>query len=262
LNNIGMNFEMVDPETIIDPNWISEYQSNIDHLWRHQLVELNTNSYILGKIWYFPFDLFFTNKPLFWRSVTLSLYESCVLTIYKLISVSRGNKFTIQKYKNDIRKHIKSKFVNQYDIKLKSIGFEGVIRNLEPRIREIRNNRIAHYDKEWNANIDIAKLNKMILSFEELSMLIKEINNLFDLLCFSHRYSVNFMEYSNLVRYPEGSERRTDIEILLDDIAQKSAILNLPEQQHEFWPHYRQNLSKDDIKVLNTYRIKFKLPCV
>jgi hypothetical protein len=52
----------------------------------------------------------------------------------------------------------------------------------------------------------------------------------------------------------------TDIEEILDGIAQRSSILNLPETNHYMWQMQKQNLSNDNKEKFNFYRRKFNLP--
>lgn len=102
-------------------------------------------------------------------------------------------------------------------------------------------------------------MNEEAPPFDDLNIIRQKVNELFNILCFSHGYSVEFIEYSSNVEHPPGTDTRTDIERILDNIAYNSPLINMPEEQKEFWPHYRQNLSEDDIKIMNSYRRKFKL---
>ena len=80
--------------------------------------------------------------------------------------------------------------------------------------------------------------------------------------CFSRKDSLFLNDYSETLKNPPGSFGRSDIETLLDHVAQGSPILNMPERQEDLWPHYRENLSKDDISILNEYRNKFGLKSI
>jgi hypothetical protein len=56
---------------------------------------------------------------------------------------------------------------------------------------------------------------------------------------------------------------QSDIKQLLDDIADKSRILRMPEQQPEFWQTYRlPTLTDAEKEQINTYRRKFGLTLI
>jgi len=253
-----MNFELVDISEILNSDWIDEYTTQIDHVW-HQILQLNTNMFILEKVWKFPFEVFCIHEPLFWRAVSASLYESCILIISKLAINSHKSKLSLNRLKNEIRKHLKPELLSEFDLKLNTLKFDKTVNKLKSRICALRNNRIAHYDKEWNSNVDIPKLNKIVLNLEELIEIKSKIEQLFNVLCFSKKHSTDFMEYSPLIIWPKGETKSTDIEELLDNIAKHSGILNMPEEQSEFWTHYRQQLGEHDLGILNKYRHKFGL---
>ena len=86
------------------------------------------------------------------------------------------------------------------------------------------------------------------------------MNEVFRVLCFSEGHSVYYPQYSPIITKPiiNDIEELTDIEELLDLVVKNSDLFRMPEEQPEFWPHYKENnLSEKDIDIINAYRRKF-----
>jgi hypothetical protein len=90
----------------------------------------------------------------------------------------------------------------------------------------------------------------------ELKTLLDMVCEFFNALCFSEYCSPWFWTYLDDARH----SGKTDIQMLLDLVARTSPLLNLPEQEPEFWVFERAELTQDEIRTLNHYRRKFGLP--
>ena len=66
------------------------------------------------------------------------------------------------------------------------------------------------------------------------------------------------MEYDPKVEHPI-NDSRADIVRILDDIAKRSVIMEMPEREPVVWPHRRKLMSEADLKIFNAYRRKFKM---
>lgn len=257
-----MSLDNYDPAQLIQTSYLKTYEQDIEYLWG-SLVELNTNMFILEKVLKFPFHLFNLEYTLFWKILKTNLYEICTLLTAKLATDRDYRVLTLQKFKDNVRKHFaKDEHRDLLDQELKYIGLEKVISGFRNRIDTLRNRKIAHHDKDWLQNQTVPMLNEIALNFSELQSICLKINQYFYLLCFSVKYSVEYVEYSTKIQHPSGTDTRSDIEVILDGLAFNSPLLNMPEQQKEFWPHQRETLSKDDIRILNEYRNKFGLDSV
>jgi hypothetical protein len=168
------------------------------------------------------------------------------------------------KLKNNIRKNIIKINDNLEDFnkELKKIKFDDARKNIKAKITALRHKKIAHFDKNWNIDLSAKSLNELIPELNEIFAICSKINELFDLLCFSEKRSVEYVEYNPKIKRPMEPDYKTDIDEILDNIAKESDLLNMPEKQSEFWPHYKENLTETELEMLNNYRTKFNLPRV
>jgi hypothetical protein len=67
------------------------------------------------------------------------------------------------------------------------------------------------------------------------------------------------IQYHPEVQHPPGYDSRPDIEIILDNIAKNSPLLNLPEKSPQAWKYRKDMLPETDLELLNKYRRKFKM---
>src|SRR5207237_214690 len=77
---------------------------------------------------------------------------------------------------------------------------------------------------------------------------------------FNVDHTMWFMEYDPRIQRPRGSDHRSDVEWLLDTVAQNSLVLNMPEYDPQKWPYRRAQLSSTQLATLNEYRRKFNKP--
>lgn len=85
------------------------------------------------------------------------------------------------------------------------------------------------------------------------------LNSIFNLFCFGHGRAVLPVNYISQVRYAGDLDNRSDIEILLDNMAKESLLLKMSEEQPNYWVKYRKTLSGKGINILNNYRHRFGL---
>ena len=260
-----MKIQDMPPKDVIEPSWYASYEQNIEAVW-WQLVRLNSTFFVLEKILSFPFDLF---QPMpgtknFWKLVENALFETCVLIIWRVgVDNVYNEGLTLQQLKNQIFQHLRRE---DYHIQLKDIfkkgHFDGRISSLEPKIREIRHNYIAHYNLAKNVSPTPEQIKQRPLLLSELKQYQNTLNDYFDLLCFGHQRALLPIDYHPDVIHPVGTDSRSDIERLLDNVARESSLLNLPENNPDHWNAFRRNLSKENIQTINKYRVKFELPPV
>ena len=253
---MSINLRELQPADVIESSWLEEYERSTHLLW-WELVRLNSNLYILDKLLGFRFDLFLPmpGQRTFFNMVIWNLFEFSILTAWKLYE----DTLTLRGFKNEIREHIDNEeYKSGFDGALKEIKFERQIRPLRDRIKALRNKRIAHLDKDFNLSPE--QIEEIRVSLSDLGKFRDALNQLFELLCFGHQRSVLPIEYHPEVIRPPGVDARSDIERLLDNIARDSPLLNMPENEPDRWPYFRQGLPSDVLRVVNEYRRKVGLP--
>ncbi len=247
-------------QELVKPEWYQNYKDSIETLW-DEIVYLNTYEFLLRKIGLFPWSLLGGVKHEFWRYVELSFYQTCVSILYRAVVDRHHSALTLKSFKDDLRKNLVSEEVQDtFDERLKEIGFKKRFRELEKLVKEERSHRIAHLDKSQNVprtQIDNTARSELYTRLGEATSLV---NDFFNALSLDAGRAKLPIEYQS--KTLAGAPVQPDVEELLDLIARDSAVLNMPEQQPEFWPMYKDNISAKEMTVLNQYRSKFGLPAV
>ena len=132
------------PHEVLQDAWLASYEQNIEVMWQ-QLIRLNLAIRALNKLTSFPFDLFETTPQHFWKLVVTALFETCVMTLWRIAVDTDKDVLTLQKFKNEICQHVRDekhcKLLNN-SIRQKRLDKE--IKALGPKIKEIRHNFIDH----------------------------------------------------------------------------------------------------------------------
>jgi len=249
-----MNLREVQPGGAIESSWLEEYERRMNLLWQ-ELILLNSNLYVLEKLSKFPIHLF--TDPVrgnFLDIVAVSLSSMCAMSIWRLRLDKNRKSLTLERFKDDIREHVRSKYRQDFDTALENLKWDK--RALE-RVKRFRHKRMAHFDSKCNLSPELRRT--LWLSLPLLSKLCDTLNRLFEILCFGCERIVLHIAYDPRIQHPRDMDSCNDVEIVLDAIARNSDLLNMPEKQPYHWAAYRTNLSKDDLKVLNEYRTKFGL---
>lgn len=255
-----LQLQKMRPNVLINPSYLKTYEGELEAIW-WQLVQLNANFFVLDKIQSFPFDLF---KPIltpFWQLIYTSLFETGLMIISRLVDPDKRT-LTLQSFKNRVSKNmINKKYISQLDNALKKIDFATKIINIRKRVKEVRNKRLAHYDRRWIKKYMSKKPQKALAfpSLKEIKDMRDSLNSIFNLFCFGHGKAVLPINYISQTRYVDDIDNRSDIEILLNNMAKESPLLKMPEEQPNYWPKYRKTLSTKQINILNHYRKKFGL---
>ncbi len=247
------------PKNLIHPEELDFHRERIEAIWE-QVFRLKANVYYIKLISEFPFDLFELGKrTLFWILVKDSMIESSITLIYKTLIDNDDRTLTLKRFKDEIvcrfkNEEDKKQFIGDWDVQLGKIG-----PNIEDRIRDLRNNTV-HFNLNRALNIDVSDedIKKRAIFLKEIYELTENIESLFRVLNLghSHMYKTTNLYHRSDIEHP------SDIEVFFDTIAEKSAIMNMPENCQKLWLVYRKNLNDHQIETFNKYREKFDLPRV
>jgi hypothetical protein len=250
-----IDLKKVDPKEILNASWHEKYHAMQKNL-HDELVKLNACILVLGKIHSFPFRIFapYGERSHFWDITSVCLFESAVLSISKLLD-SGENTETLRHFKNEILKNLRDEEVReQVKAALRASNFEPKLVPLEGKIRELRNNIVAHLNRTWvNADAEFRKARAVGLT--ELRNTAQVLEDLFAFLCFDLELPPQLIDYW-LSRHSSGG---ADIDELLDDVVRKSWVFNCPEKEPEAWQELKATMPTPDVEVINSYRKKFKL---
>ena len=243
---------MVGPEDELEGGFVDEYKRGMEFFSSH-LVELHMNIFILEKVLAFPFQLFAGPDQIFFRQVIINFYDVSILTITRVAADQDGDLFTLPRFKNAIVQHIKDAYREPFLTRLRQVRFDEETEVLLARARTIRNQRIAHITQQFASNFFQRPLEQLGFNLGELKSLRDRLTALFQALAINATYRMLPIGYDT-------DTSQSDIEQLLDGIADKSRILRMPEQQPEFWQTYRlPTLTDAEKEQINMYRRKFGL---
>ena len=257
-----MKLQEMAPKDLIESAWLDAYEENIEALW-WQLVRLNSSIFVLDKVLSFPFDLF-QPSPVprhFWNLVQNALFETCVMVIWRVAVDNRSEGLTLQQLKNKIRENLcKEDYREQFGKTLKKVDFEKGVSTFRPKIEELRHNYIAHFNLVKNVNPTPEQIKQRSLLVSEVREYNDALKRFFRVLCFGRQRELLPAGYHLDVIHPVGSDGRSDIEKLLDNVAKDSPVLNMPERDPDYWLHFSEGFSEQEVETFNGYRVKFGLP--
>ncbi|MFC2169652.1 hypothetical protein ACFLRM_03670 [Acidobacteriota bacterium] len=247
------DFTRLNVNVLLKKDSIDKYQKTMNFFW-DVLTKLNTNIFIIKKIFEFPFELFCSpENRIFFSTVVWNFYENSVLIITKLATDKGEDLHTLLKFKNWVFLQINSKYESDFRQMLREVKFDLGTRKIFNKAKDLRDYVFAHFNR--------AKLGQIPnLNLAELEKLRDKLNSLFETLSFSIEYVMLPPSYSKRVIHPKGVAPRFDIEVLLDSIAKNSDLLNMPERSPELWKFHKENYDEEGIKIINKYRKKFNLP--
>lgn len=244
-----MNLRSSDANKVLDEDFIEDYKRGMQ-LFYFELVNLNTNIFIIEKIQNFNFKLFCSGpNTIFFTTVLKNLYDSSILTITRLSTDKASGLSTLLQFKNQVIKSVKREYKKDLIGLFKQNKFDNKINDMLQIATEIRNSRIAHLKINTIFDEEIKGL-----KIDDLKELTKLLNSLLQAMSF------NVEQLMIPLPYSEYSKQSTDIELILDDIVRRSNIINMPETTPSVWERYIRKLSQKDIDVINSYRRKFDLP--
>lgn len=259
-----MSIREIDPSDIfIEESAFKEYQKGLEFLWQ-EIVYLNTNFFILEKLIDFPAGwLAGPNKTDFFNMVKSNFLDNCILAIHRSYldtGTSRDPVYTLKILKNHIAKYMKPKFKDEFFSELKKVETApSKVENALERIKDLRNKRLAHLDK--NIVFNLGALQALGISFQELKDISDYLTKFFALLCFGHGYAVLPVEYF-LAKQKDKED--TDVDYLLNLLVQDSRLFDLPEREPELWELYKRerNIPQSVIDTINKFRKRNNLPMV
>ena len=236
----------------------TEYKEGMDFFFQ-ELTTLNINGYILKKISSFPSHLFCPgDEGIFLFMVMKNFFDYSIILVSRMVNDSYPESFTLLRFKNRVFEMTKPVYQEIVRESLRSAKFDSTVQDILNRIKTLRNERLAHI----NQDIITEKQGLTGISFSELESVTNTVNKLINSISFDVEYNMLPLHYMEGVKHPAGTDHGSDIDKILDDIALRSSFLNQRERLSRYpdvWKKIRENIGKDNLKVLNEYRCKLGL---
>jgi len=254
-----INLRNLDAKDVLDVSFLQKFKNRMNYFFT-ELVELNVIIFLAEKIINFPFKVFRPNpnENIFLTMVMHSFYDSVILIFSRLVNDSAGDIYSLRKFKNDIRNAMNGEYRSEFNNLLRDTSFTREVEELLKDVRKYRNNAIAH--KTQNYIFNGMKLTR--LNIDQIKKIRDSLNKYLDVLSFNTENLMLPIPYSEKVQRPPGMDEQTDIDDILDCIARKSVILNLPETKPDSWGIRKERYSQETLEIINQYRQKFNLPAV
>ena len=251
---------MLETKKILAPTWIPDYKKEIDAIWL-QVVELNSNLFLLEHISKFPFKLFLVRPPTFWTLTGNALYESCVMCVWRMAVDADGDYLTAAQLKNAVLKNtVDAAAKLSLQAELKAVEFEKTLKAIKQKIRDLRHNQYGHFSRRVIAPTGASGAAVPRVSLTDLKTVRDRLNALLQVLALDTELMFLPLDYDPKVQHPSNTDPRPDIVELLDMIAFNSQIIRDPENNPELWEHRRKLMEQDELDALNLYRHKLGLP--
>lgn len=220
----------------LDPIWIRQYWRHRDILW-DEIVGLSTSLYLLERIIAFDFQLFQPKaQNIFWHTTANSLYESCVLSVWRIAVDSGADLLTLSKFKAQTLVHITNPEAKKSVLrKLKRVDFEKSIESVQGQIRKLRHSRYGH----------LKPVLPILVEVRDLRAIAANCLRLLNALSFEvvlHALPPAYLEWPS------------DVDLILGAIVCHSGILDMPEKEPAKWKEVADALTKYSRSLLNWCR--------
>jgi hypothetical protein len=251
---------------LITPEWRDTYEKRHALLWS-ELVDLNHHLFYLERIADFPWRLLCDQHNHFWESTYFSMYETSLLMAQRVAFDTNKKTLTLERFAKKILDHLVGKPADRKcTAELEDYDFENPpeeVVKIKERLKFVRDKRLAHLSPEILSKNLQDRFYLALVPVRDLRAIVQYLNDAFQKVSLGVGCA---MTLPDLISYSQPSHEPAfdpDIAKLLDLVAKNSVVLNMPEAQPKFWPHYRRaNLSVEDIRVLNEWRVRFGLPAV
>jgi hypothetical protein len=251
-----MNIHSLDPKNALLDGAFPEYERGMNFFYLEQLVPLNLNIYFVEQIIQFPFGLFTVpEEVIFFRTVVHNFIDVGLLIITR-VATDQKKGYTLLRFKNRVRDIIKPEYKDLFDQRMREVRFDAKTRGIFKKARDLRNERIAHLSEAYVTGTSTIEA----VDFSDLKMLRDTLNSLLDALSFNVERVMLPIEYDPRVQHPVGTKHTTDIEKILDSVAQNSPLLKMHEEHPTRWTYQKNRLNDEEFILLNRYRKKFGLP--
>lgn len=247
-------------DEIINPVHLNAYEVEVGAI-ANEITNFNANLYLLQKIFNFPWGMILDDFGPFWEYVEKALFDSVILSIWKLCIDQDPEGLTLGKLRNKMMKdYIKKEFEDEFKDRLRAANYDKKLATVQEVYTEIRHNYVAHYNFKKATAPSEEEIAARKLDLTELLATRDLMNAMYQVLSLDRYAYLPVQYYPDSMNVAAGGPPGTDIDKLLDLIARNSEAVNMPERQPDFWPTYRESQSQEEIEYLLRLRRKFNLP--
>ncbi|QEM69107.1 hypothetical protein FO488_13675 [Geobacter sp. FeAm09] len=242
---------------IIDPAHLAAYELEVSAI-ANEVTNFNANLYLMEKILNFPWSLILDDYGPFWEYVEKALFDSVILSIWKLTIDTESQGLTLGQLRNKIFKdYIKAGFKGEFADKLRAADYDKKMAAVQKVCTEIRHNYVAHFNFKKATTPSEEEIEERQLDLKQLLDTRDLINTMYQVLSFDRYAFLPVQYYPDSMSIAAGGLPGTDIDKLLDLIAQNSEVVNMPERQADYWPTFKESRPPKEIEFVLALRKKF-----
>lgn len=247
---------------IIHNAYLNSYESEVGAI-AVEITNFNANLYLMEKIFNFPWGLILDDFGPFWEYVEKALFDSVILSIWKLCIDQDAQGLTLGKLRNKIiQAYIKPEFKDEFIDNLKNANYDKKLTAVQKVYTEIRHNYVAHFNFKKSTSPSLEEIAARRLDLKELIETRDLMNTMYQVVSLDRYAYLPVQYYPDSINVSEDGPPGTDIEKLLDLVARNSETINMPERQPDFWPIFKKLRSPEEVEFINRMRNKFGLPAV
>lgn len=246
------------PEELFEAPFAERYKRLHENLW-FRISRVHGTLCTIEQLEQFPFDYLYGPMDMeFWRLITDNFIDIVILMLDGLVNDKGNDVHTILWFHDDIMRgpwlcKEKRELLQQT---LKERKFDDSIEIIAKRVKEIRDNFIAHQliDRQSGSPKEaIAGV-----SLKELRQLFDAVHSLFGALSFGSAYCT--LSGDMIPGTIGGKPTRTCLDKVLDAVLRDSFFVNQPELRKEWWFIDRQCMTAEKIQLMNDLRKRIGLP--
>jgi hypothetical protein len=169
-----------DPQVILQTDYLPKF-NEVCNLLSDTLERIEINKYMIYKIREYPIEDILSEYSVFISTIFYNSIEICILSFSKLLTDNSTDLICLNMFKKEVEKNIidlnmKEEFNDEYQ----KIHKQTMVTNIKEKIRNIRNNLIAHH----NMNIIDKDVKIDNISWNEFDLIITFLKRLIHFLTF------------------------------------------------------------------------------
>lgn len=242
-------------DEVLAPCHVESYRALHKDIW-DRVTRLRTTLIILKHMAAFPFEYMIAReKMVFWFMVHWNFVHSAINLVHGLIADTASDTNNLRRMRNRIlNEWIKPDYKAEYRAILRKTQLDQKSDAVSRKVTEIRHNFVAHSLLDTATGLPKPDMGGVHVS--ELDQLCKEIEVMFGACSFGTVHETKPLPYMDAT--VGGEPIPTDIEELLDLVAENSGFVNAPEQP--WWSVSKETLSPEELGIMNKYRKRFGMP--
>lgn len=231
---------------------VESYRGHHKDLYE-RMIRLHHNIQIMRHIDGFHWDPFVpADDQIFWNTTMMGLGDSTVLLFHGLLNDNSQDHLSLSRFKNLVRQWLKAEHVLAYNEACGTHRVDTLVEDALAKIRDLRHGFIAH-----RLRVGDQSAQRPQIVWTEVDAVFAHTKKVFDTVSLGTQCILALPGYG----VPTfGREQKPDIDELLNGVAARSSVVNMPEKNPDLWAVLRPRKSEEYLTKLNELRKRAGLP--